>query len=122
MEVKVRSIAGPTEPTVYAIASVEVIDQTHSIVIRGLEVLEGSSGLGVSFPGPRQEDYLGGGDLFELSPSLKQRVADLVLEAYDRGIEKFAFGPKQDAQTQSFGLVFRATDRDAEEIGAERKR
>jgi len=114
MEVKVRSIAGPTDPSVYAIADVEVIDQDHSITIRGLEVLKSKSQLGVSFPSPRQDDYIGGGFLFELNPELKQTIADVVLEAYDRGIKPFSFGPKDDAQNRSFGLVFRSRDRNME--------
>jgi DNA-binding cell septation regulator SpoVG len=104
MEVQICNISGPTEPSVYAIASVQLSDRNHNIVIRDIEVLEDNGRVGVYFPSPRQEEPYGDGPLFELSRELKQAIADLVLDAFENGVPQFVRAVE--SNRPGFALVF----------------
>jgi hypothetical protein len=83
MQIKIRTIDGPAEPGVYAFGSVEVFDESHSLLINDLMILQHIDGrLGVSFPDPQIAPHYGGGPMFELAPELRQEIANTFLEAY----------------------------------------
>jgi hypothetical protein len=68
---------------VYGFGSVEVFDESHRLVINDLMILQHiDARLGVSFPDPQIAPHYGGGPMFELSPELKQLIANTVLDAY----------------------------------------
>jgi hypothetical protein len=123
MKLKIQAIERPAEPGVYAVASVDVFDQSHSITIKGILVLQHvSGGLGVWFPDPKEELNYGGGSLFALNPELKQSIADFVFEAYERGVNDGNFEPPPYAQPTRSDLVFGSRKTDPKLMASEGER
>src|ERR1700674_259895 len=83
MQIKIRKLEGPAEPGVDAFGSVEGFDESHRLVINDLMILQHiDARLGVSFPDPQIAPHYGGGPMLELSPELKQEIANTFLDAY----------------------------------------